>query len=245
MVAMLFNHPNTGPFISRQLIQRLVTSNPSPAYVYRVARIFAGNGSGTRGDLGAVVRAILTDPEARSKEVAATQGFGKLREPLIRVAHLWRAFEATASEGRFDFAWTRDRIGQEVLQSPTVFNFFQPDYITPGPAADAGLVAPEFQIATDGNLAHFINTIDWFAWRTSENSKDPVLDITAEAALVSNPDALLDRLDLLMLSGSMTPELRARLRTLLTDLPNWYDPNERVRSVIFTLITSPDYAVQK
>ncbi len=245
VIAMLFNHPNTGPFISRQLIQRLVTSNPSPAYVYRVAQAFADNGSGVRGDLGAVARAILTDPDARDREVAATQGFGKLREPLIRIAHLWRAFDATAAGGRFDFSWTRDRLGQEVLQSPTVFNFFQPDYITPGPAADAGLVAPEFQIATDGNLAHFINTMDWFTMRRVEWTDDPVLDITAAAALVSDPDALLDRLDLLLLGGSMTPELRASLRALMTGLPGWNDASERARCVIFTLITSPDYAVQK
>ena len=97
----LFTHPNTAPFISKQLIQRLVTSNPSPAYVYRVAQKFVNNGSGTRGDLAAVVRAILTDHEARSPVVAASSSYGKLKEPLLRLTGLLRSFNASSTSGRF------------------------------------------------------------------------------------------------------------------------------------------------
>jgi uncharacterized protein (DUF1800 family) len=245
VVDVLFRHPNTGPFLARQLIQRLVTSNPSPGYIYRVARVFADDGTGTRGNLGAVVRAILTDFEARDPEVARQQGFGKLREPLVRIAHLWRAFNAVPRGGTYDFSWTRDRIGQEILQSPTVFNFFQPDYMAPGPTAEAGLVAPEFQIATDGNIAHLINILDWFVFRNADWTDDPVLDLLVESSLAADPDALLDRLDILLLGGAMSSELRARLRTVVTDLPRWHSATDRVRAVVFTLVTAPEYAVQK
>jgi len=245
VIDMLFQHPNTGPFISRLLIQRLVTANPSPGYVYRVAQRFADNGQGVRGDLAAVVRAILTDWEARSSDAAALPGYGKLREPVIRIAHLWRAFDATSQSGIHGFAWFQSWLGQEPLQSPTVFNFFQPDYIAPGPAATAGLVAPEFQVATDSGIANITNVIDWFALRTTEWTDDAVLNITAETALVPTPDALIDRLDLLLLNGQMSAALRTRLRTQLTTLPSWVSAADRVRYTIFTICTSPDYAVQK
>ena len=122
----LFNHPNTGPFVARRLIQRLVTSNPSPAYVYRVAQKFADNGVGRRGDLGAVVRAVLTDPEARSATVAATPAFGKLREPILRLSALFRSFPLTpnATTTRW-FVPNLDRdVGQAPLSASSVFNFF-------------------------------------------------------------------------------------------------------------------------
>ena len=245
VIDMLFHHPNTGPFLCRQLIQRLVTSNPSPGYVYRVAQKFADNGAGVRGDLGAVVRAILTDWEARSPDAAALPGYGKLREPVIRIAHLWRAFDASGRSGLYSLAWIQYWLGQEPLQSPTVFNFFQPDYITPGPTAAAGLVAPEFQVATDSNLANLTNTLEWLSTRPAAWTDDAVLNVSAEVALVPTPDALLDRLDLLLRSGQMSAELRSRLRTLLTTLPSWVSAEDRVRYTIFTLITSPDFAVQK
>ncbi|MBE2215944.1 MAG: DUF1800 family protein [Opitutaceae bacterium] len=245
VIDMLFRHPNTGPFISRLLIQRLVTSNPSPGYVYRVAQKFADNGQGVRGDLAAVARAILTDWEARSPAAAALPGYGKLREPLIRIAHLWRAFDATSESGVHGLAWIQNWLGQEPMQSPTVFNFFQPDYITPGPTANAGLVAPEFQIATDSGIANTTNALEWLSLRNTEWTDDAVLNLTAEIALVPTPDALLDRLDLVLMAGQMSPELRTRLRTQLTTLPSWVSAADRVRYTIFTLVTSPDYAVQK
>jgi hypothetical protein len=242
---MLFQHPNTGPFICRQLIQRLVTSNPSPGYVYRVAQVFADNGEGVRGDLRAVVRAILLDWEARSAEAAAQPGFGKLREPLLRVSHLWRAFHAQASGGTFDFAWTQYWFGQEVLQSPTVFNFFQPGYVTPGPAAAAGLVAPEFQVATDGNLAELYNVLDWFTQRPSEWTDDPVLNLTAEIALLGNPDGLCDRLNLLLCGGSMSAGTRDRIKTMLAALPSWYGQRDRAVAAVFLAASASDSAIQK
>ncbi len=245
VIDRLFAHPNTGPFLSRLLIQRLVTSNPSPAYVHRVAAVFADNGAGVRGDLGAIVRAILLDWEARSPEAAALPTFGKLREPIIRIAHLWRAFGTGGRSGWYDIAWIRDRIGQEPLQSPTVFNFFQPDYAPPGSVVAAGLVAPEFQITSDATISHLVNLLDYLAHRVPEWTEDAVLEVGPEAALVATPDALLDRLDLLLLSGRMSPEMRTLVRRLVTDAPSWQSAEQRVRSAVFTIVTSPDYAVQK
>ena len=180
----LFTHPNTGPFIARQLIQRLVTSNPSSGYVYRAAQVFANDGTGTRGNLGAVVRAILTDYEARSASVLTNVGYGKIKEPLLRISTLLRVLNARAPNGRFmdSYFYPRpdeptnweangvlarpaDWLAQGALQAQSVFNFFSPDYTPSGPIAAAGLVAPELQI-TDATLAiGFPNAVAQFLYR--------------------------------------------------------------------------------
>ena len=148
----LFNHPNTGPFICAQLIQRLVTSNPSPGYVYRVAQVFDNDGTGTRGNLAAVVKAILLDYEARSLTLAANASYGKLKEPLLRMTAIYRAFGASAADGRFAIFNPQTNLDQAALRSPTVFNFFDPGYVQQGALASAGLLAPEFEI-TDASTA--------------------------------------------------------------------------------------------
>ncbi|MFQ6004945.1 MAG: DUF1800 family protein, partial [Woeseia sp.] len=126
----VFNHPNVGPFVSIRLIQRLVTSNPSPGYVDRVASVFNDNGSGVRGDLGAVVQAILMDDEARPDTPMDLDG--KLKEPILRLTQLWRAYEASSRSGRYPFFGVFVVFGQGPLQSPSVFNFFSPFYAPPG-----------------------------------------------------------------------------------------------------------------
>nr|MBA3573103.1 DUF1800 family protein [Pyrinomonadaceae bacterium] len=148
----VFAHPNVGPFISRQLIQRLVTSNPSPGYVYRVASVFNNNGQGVRGDLKAVIRAILVDYDARG-EARTSQGAGKQREPVLRVTNLLRAFKASSPSGRFSMRNAYASLAQEAMFSPTVFNFFTPDYQRPGAIAAAGLKSPEFEITTETTVA--------------------------------------------------------------------------------------------
>jgi len=171
----LFEHPNTGPFIARRLIQRLVTSNPSRGYVYRVAQVFDDNGSGVRGDLGAVVKAILLDYEARSQEVIETVTFGRQKEPIVRYTALLRAFDAKsqlplsdfeafgfnntypAGSTRYRFFQTDSSLGQSPLAAPSVFNWFLPDYVNPGALADAGLVVPEFQITTETTVVRTTN----------------------------------------------------------------------------------------
>ena len=129
----IFNHPNVGPFISKQLIQKLVTSNPSPAYVARVATVFNNDGTGRRGNLGAVVKAILLDVEARPVTVTATTG--KVKEPLLRLTQLWRAYDAKAANGQYRIGNINAVFGQGPLQSPSVFNFFSPFYAPPGEIA--------------------------------------------------------------------------------------------------------------
>ena len=150
----LFHHPNTAPFVSRQLIQRFVTSHPSPAYIERVATVFENNGHGVRGDLAAVIRAILLDDDARVPPSDPTAPYGKLREPLLRLTATWRAFGVTApaainGEILMGIRNPQDSFAQRPLGAPTVFNFYEPDYLPPGELAQAGVFAPEFQIANE------------------------------------------------------------------------------------------------
>ena len=178
----IFNHPNVGPFISKQLIQRLVTSNPTPAYVQRVATVFNNNGSNVRGDLKAVTKAILLDPEARYGQWHNESTFGKLREPLLALTHLWRAMGAQHVCGQnvsgnfydnpyryagYNTAWSTNGsqysgIDQASLDAPTVFNFFKPGYVPPGEMTTLGLLGPEFQINTDSVIATGANTFKGF-----------------------------------------------------------------------------------
>ena len=157
----LFKHPNVGPFISRQLIQRLVTSSPSPAYVGRVAAVFNNNGSGVRGDLKAVVKAILLDNEARSASVAAGAQYGKLREPVLRLTAFLRAFGVKSDSGKVLMTYTDDpglTLAQTPLRSPSVFNFYRPGYVPPGgEAAAAGMTLPEMQITSESSVAGYAN----------------------------------------------------------------------------------------
>jgi uncharacterized protein (DUF1800 family) len=244
---LLHMHPNTGPFLARQLIQRLVSSNPSPAYVYRVARVFADNGSGVRGDLKAVVRAILLDPEARRTPDPLDPTRGKLREPLLRMTQLWRALHSRAATGEFNYAWFRDALGQEPLMSPTVFNFFQPGYVPIGTLSSAGLVAPEFQITTETQVGQMANTLENYTSNWNETNVDKVKpDLTeARAEFAKGIPAFLDYLNTLFLSGSMSTELRTRLTGLLTDYPSWVKTDDRIRYTLHTLVCSPDYVVER
>ena len=208
----LFNHPNVGPFIGKQLIQRLVTSNPSPQYVARVAAAFNDNGSGKRGEMKAVWKAILLDPEARS--VSTSNSVGKLREPVVRLANFMRAFNARSTSGRFQGIGNTDaaatRLNQTPMFAPTVFNFYRPGYVPSSkPIADAGLVAPEFQIVHDVSVAGYMNYMRGIV--AVDTSRDIQQDYTAEIALADKPDELVDRMNLLLFAGTMPDALRAQL----------------------------------
>ncbi len=244
----LFSHPNTAPFISKQLIQRLVTSNPTPAYVYRVAQKFENNGSGTRGDLSAVVRAILTDYEARSSTTLTAPTFGKLREPLIRATALLRSFGANPASGRYisGLANTETALAQSALRAPTVFNFFRPDYVLPGALASAGLVAPEYEI-TDATYAISVpNFLRTFIFNAAGTNPDTVvLNLAYEQSLVATPSALLDHLNQVMCGGNLTAATRTRVTTMLAALPSNTSTLERAQRAILVLATSPDGSVQK
>ncbi len=248
----LFNHDNTPSFISKQLIQRLVTDNPSPAYVYRVAEKFRNDGSGVRGNLGAVVRAILTDYEARSTAVIDDPGYGKLKEPLLRYTGFLRTFNAASSSGRNNQDNVQNSLAQAPLRAQSVFNFFEPGYVFPGPLAAAGLVAPEFQITDDTtaiSVANFLRTAIFVAAGSGGANAAKVLhpDYSAELALVNNVPALLDRLNLLMTAGQLTPATRTRITTTVTTIPATTAAlqRERIQTAILLVATSPDGATQR
>lgn len=258
----LVSHANTGPFISRQLIQRLVTSNPSPGYVYRVAQIFANDGTGTRGNLGAVVRAILTDYEARSSAVAATASFGKLKEPVLRSTALLRAFNGTSNLGRYSNAPffiaqnTESNLGQTPLHAPTVFNFFEPNFIQPGALASAGLYAPEYQILTDTFAISLPNQLWTFIYsnRSATNPLDTTVGIQLDSLLplARTPQALVDQANLILAAGAVPKTVTDRLVTAIAAMPvgtgttlNTANDIERVRSAIYLTVSIPQGAVQK
>lgn len=255
----LFNHPNVGPFIGRQLIQRLVTSNPSPQYINRVAAAFNNNGQGVRGDMKAVIRAILLDPEARDCALVEDPYRGMLREPITRWTHLCRAFNSFSLKGVFRNH--ADNFYQNTFQrplgSPSVFNFFQPDYTPIGPIESAGLVAPEFQITNSVTIVGYANRLHEWVMKENNvmeyrdifngewnNDKYVNLNLTDELALdqPGDVDELLERLNLILFHGQMTWVTRDRIREALLQVPqsNW---DVRVRLAIFLSMTSPDYLI--
>lgn len=243
----IFEHPNVGPFIARALIQRLVTSNPSPGYIRRVAEAFDDNGSGVRGDLAAVIRAILLDSEARPAVPSDTTG--KLKEPLLRVTQLWRAYEGASASGRFPMEFSSIMFGQGPLQSPSVFNFFSPDYAPPGEIATRGLVAPELQIATEFQNTFITNIMASYTF--VQNSANPELepdqvaiDITEELGLADDIDALIDRATDKLLGGEISPTLRTEIAGMLQRIPA-SEPVARVAETLYFIVTSPEYAYQR
>jgi uncharacterized protein (DUF1800 family) len=238
----LSEHPNTGPFISRRLIQRLVTSNPSPGYVYRVAQKFDDNGSGVRGDLGAVVRAILTDYEARAAEVSEITSYGKMQEPLLRMTNLYRVAPATSNDTRIDPRNLDRDFGQQVLNSPTVFNFFEPDFVRPGPLAEAGLYAPEFQVLTDTTAITGANVV---YNQLFGNLSGVTVDLTSWTPLAGNRDELITRLNLLFASNSLSATSLAKLNAAYDSLPTGITAINRVRTMIYLTMMAPEVVVQR
>jgi len=250
----LFNHPSTGPFIVRQLIQRLVTSNPSPGYIYRVAQVFANNGAGVRGDLKAVVRAILLDYEARSSAVASTATFGKLKEPLLRATALFRAFGGTSNLGRFNIANPQTGLSQAALRAPTVFNFYEPNFVLPGSIAAAGLYAPEYQILTDTTALTQPNFYYGYIY-ANRSATDPAqqtigLTLTPWLSQARTPQQMVDAFNLLLAGGAAPKLATDRIVAAISAMPvgtatNSANDLERVRSAIYLMLTSQYGAVQK
>ncbi len=259
-IAHLADHPNVGPFMARRLIQRLVKSNPSPAYIERIAAVFANDGSGNRGNLGAVVRAILLDEEARRDPGDDADGDGgRLREPFLRFVSLLRAFDAASPSGEFlvEANGIGFLVGQHPMASPSVFNFFQPDFAPNGPIQQAGLTAPEFQITTDASVVWIANLVTALAFDESGLTTDVAVfrpgsisqqdaqlrfDFSDEIAIAGDIDALLDRLDLLLTYGTLSDESRTEIRSVLED-PALVDPALRVRVALHFILMSPDYSV--
>ena len=244
MLDTIFNHPNVGPFICRQLIQRLVTSNPSPGYLYRVASVFNNNGQGVRGDLQAVVKAILMDYDARGN-AGTTQGAGHAREPVVRLTNLLRAFSATSPDGKFSIRNILTNLGQEAMHSPTVFNFFSPDYSAPGAIAQAGLKSPEFEITNETSVVTVANYYRGAIYSgLGPTTARVTLNLSNEITLAANPTQLVDHLNALLMYGNMSSQMRTILINAVTQIPS-NNPTERARTAIYLVINSPEYTVDK
>jgi uncharacterized protein (DUF1800 family) len=240
----IFNHPNVGPFICRQLIQRLVTSNPSPGYVYRVSSVFNDNGQGVRGDLKAVVRAILMDYDARVG-FPTVQGAGHEREPVVRVTNLLRAFDATSPSGKYSVRNAYASLAEEAMHSPTVFNFFGPDYAAPGAIAAAGLKSPEFEITTDTTVISIANYLRTAIYTGLGPATDRItLSVAAEQTRASDPAGLVDHLNSVLMAGRMSSSMRNIMINAVTQIPAT-NTLERVRTAIYLLVNSPEFVVDK
>lgn len=243
----LFNHPNVGPFVGKQLIQRLVTSNPSPAYIERVARAFNGDSSGVRGDMQAVIRAVLLDPEATASPSTASD-FGKLREPVVRYASILRQFDVNSSDGFIANAgfFLQELAKQHPLSAPSVFNFFLPAHSPAGEIAAAGLVAPEFQITTSNSIIGISNLIDFMILADFITDAPPPfaavsLSYGEYANIANDISALVDRLDIVLTAGTLDLATRQAIEAELADID---DLNFRARIAIYLFLISTDYAVR-
>ena len=258
-------HPNVGPFIGRQLIQRLVTSNPSPQYVAAVGAAFKGSG----GNMGAMLKAVLMHPEAR--RLSATDG--KLREPVLKLSAFLRAFAFTSDTGNFRVGNTDNAgtaLGQTPLRSPSVFNFYRPGYLPPGTeAAASALAVPELQIAHETTAAGYVNFMRDNVERgvgqgngtvngVALNRRDLQADFSAEVALSEQPSALIERINAKLMGGGMPTELKAEIQGAIEKMPipvlnstasNQTQVNNakraRVNAVLFLAVISPEYQVQK
>jgi uncharacterized protein (DUF1800 family) len=247
----LFNHANAGPFFARQMIQRLVTSNPSAAYVARVAAAFADNGSGVRGDLEAVWTAILMDDEARAPPTAADTLSGKLREPVVRFVHWARTVGISSGSGAFeiyDLSGSDIALGQSPLRSPSVFNFFRPGYVPPNTGiATAGKQAPEFQLLNETTTAGYINFLQWVT-RNGYNDVKPtyaqLLPIAHDVA------AVVGWLHLRLAANQLSTETVAVLTAAATAFNISASSSQDAKlnmlaSIAFLILISPEYLVQK
>jgi uncharacterized protein (DUF1800 family) len=231
----IFNHPNVAPFISRQLIQRLVTSNPSPEYVGRVAAVFNDNGTGVRGDLKAVVQAILLDSEARRGDdpTQAQPTDGHLKEPTLFITNLLRAMNGVS-----DGAGLADRASdmkQPPFFSPTVFNFYHPDHVIEGTT----LFGPEFEIFNTSTAISRINMVNTLVY--NQLNSTTTVDISGYVPLAATPNQLVDAVATVMLHGQMSADMR---NTLISTLSGITDNTRRTKAAFYLIGSSSQFQVE-
>jgi uncharacterized protein (DUF1800 family) len=245
----LLKHPNTAPFISRQLIQRLVTSNPSPGYVQRVAAAFTDNGKGVKGDFKAVVKAVLLDTEARELPTAATAG--KLREPILRLAQWARAGKASSQSGLWGLGNASDpatRLGQSPLRAPSVFNFFRPGYVPPGSSlASQGLVAPEFQITNESTVLGYVNVMQALVSGTAGTASDVRADDQVWLPLANDSAALLAALNEVLAAGQISGATLAVMKSAIETLSPSTEAGAKARiwAAQVLVLSCPEFLILK
>ena len=244
----IFAHPNVAPFTSRQLIQRLVTSNPSPAYVARVATVFNNDGSGAKGNLKAVIKAILLDDEARNATIAAGAAAGKLREPMLRFVAWARAWNVSSPSDAWAVGNTTDaatRLGQSPLRSGSVFNFFRPGYVPPNSAiATAGLVAPEFQITNESSV---VGAVNFMQRAISGGQGDLAADYSSLLALADDAVALVAEINLVLAANQLSASTATTIANAVATMPGGTDPNrlKRIYASLTLVAAAPDFVVLK
>jgi len=244
------SHPNVGPFIVKHLITKLITSNPSPEYISDVVQVFNKNAQGERGNLGSTVKALLMHKEAREGHQSNPLTFGKIKEPLIRVTQLWRAFTPDAIHPDFNYGWVGDELQQSPLGSPSVFNFFSPDFSQPGRIRNDGLVSPEFEIIDETSMISMTsrllsNSLWSHNYKVTSGDKRIAINIDREMDMEDDRDGLLDHLDLLLLGGRMSADLRLEVNTLMDSRDYNNAASQRIAEAIFMIISSPEAAVQR
>jgi uncharacterized protein (DUF1800 family) len=241
-LANIFNHPNLPPFISKQLIQHLVSSNPSPEYVGRISTVFKNNGSGVRGDLKAVIKAILLDPEARQGDTPpAAAGFGHLREPVLLITGVLRGVGFNVSDSNTfasGLASSGSQMGQNVLFSPSVFNYFPPDYVIPGTT----VLGPEFAIQTTSTALLRANWID-NVMRNNLTGQGITIDLSSFRGVP--PDQLTDQLAQTFMHGQISASMRNTIIATVSAMPNssTNDQDNRTRTALYLVLTSSQYQI--
>ncbi|WP_332877193.1 DUF1800 domain-containing protein [Massilia sp. S19_KUP03_FR1] len=244
----IFAHASLAPNISRQLIQRLVTSNPSPAYVTRVTAVFNNDGSGAKGNLKAVIKAVLLDDEARNPANLSNASFGKQREPILRLASWVRATDATSTADAWTIGNTSDpsnRLGQSPLRSSSVFNFFRPGYVPPNsPVATSGMVAPEFGITNESSVVGYLNYMQGVV---KNGAGDVKPTYAAWMALSDSSQGLLDEINLVMANGQLSGATIALLKGALDTMGFGTDVLRlnRIYTALVLVLAAPEFIIQK
>lgn len=239
----VFLNPNIAPFVSKQLIQKLVTGDPSPQYVSRVAAVFNNNGAGIRGDMKSIVRAVLTDPEARGA-AKLDPAYGKLREPVLYVTAAARAVN-TKSDGVY-FGPSAAVLGQNLFYAPSVFNYYPPDYVVP----TTSLVGPEFALQNSSTYINRDNIANQLAFgtiaplATYPGATGTQPDWSALTAAAANTNTLIDKLDALLLHGTMSATMRAGLTGAISAVAA-SDALTRAKTAYYLVVTSSEYQVER
>lgn len=245
---VIFAHPNVAPFISRQLIQKLITSNPSPDYVARVATVFRDDGLGVAGNLQAVIKTLLLDTEARQPDPALAASYGKLREPILRFAGWARAFNVGSVNDAWNVGNTSDpgtALGQSPGRAPSVFNFFRPGYVPPNsPIGKALLVAPEFQITNESSVVGYVN---YMQRAVALGVGDVKPDYSTLMPLADNAAALLAEINVVLAAGQIGPDNLAMLVSAVNGMVRGTDVARlnRIHAAVTLVLAAPEFLVQK